>query len=96
MAVSRPGGAPGLTLHVHPVTVRQLDVGAPSAGALVLITGPDLPTRLEADLVQSVLGLTPNASRVALWLAEGKAVRDIATASGRAETSIRTCLRPRP
>jgi len=93
MLVRRPVAALGLTLHIHPVTVRQLDEGAAGIGALVLIVGADMPSRLDAHLVESVLGLSPLESRVALWLAEGRTVRDIATASGRAETTIRTYLR---
>ena len=86
-------GAPGLTLHVQPVTARQLEAGALGVGALVLIAGPDVPAPLDADRVGSVLGLTPVESRVALGLAEGKTVRDIALASARTESTIRTYLR---
>ena len=93
MLVRHPLLAERLTLYVHPVTVRQMDFGALGVGALVLIAGPGLPTRLDPALVGTVLGLTPAESRVAVGLAQGKTVRDIAIASGRAETSIRTYLR---
>ena len=45
--------------------------------------------RIDLALVAATLGLTPMESRVAVWLAEGKTVRDIARASGRTENTIR-------
>ena len=93
MLVRHPCLAPGLTLHVHPATVRQLDFGAPDLGALVLIAGLDRPLRLDAGVVGSVLGLTPAESRVAVGLAAGRTVPDIAAACGRAESSVRTHIK---
>ena len=93
MLVSRPFVAPVLKLHIHPMTARHLDFGAPDIGAMVLITGLDTPAHLDAGLVGSVLGLTSAESRVALWLAEGKTVPDVAVLSGRTGSLIRTYLR---
>ena len=90
MLLKRPFGAPALILHVHPVTVRQRDLGAPDLGALVLVGGMDAPRRLDAGMVGRMLGLTPTESRVAVGLAEGKTVPDIASAFRRAEGSVRT------
>ena len=84
---------PGLTLHVRPVGVRELDFGAPGVGALVLTAGPDTPVRLDAGRVGSALGLTPGESRVAVLLAEGKTAPAIGAESGRAESSIRTYVK---
>ena len=78
MLVKRPSRAPALILHVHPVTVRQRDLGAPDLGALVLVAGMDAPRRLDAGMIGQLLGLTPTESRVAVGLAEGKTVPDIA------------------
>ena len=36
----------------------------------------------------AILGLTPAESQVAVWLAEGKSVRDMATATGLTEGAI--------
>ena len=93
LVVRHPLVRPGLTVYVHPVTYRQLEFGAPETGALVLIAGLEGSRRLDAGLVGAVLGLTPAESHVALWLAEGRTVPDIAAASGRAESSIRTHLK---
>ena len=93
MPVRHASPVPELTLHVHPVTVRQMDFGAPDVGALVLVDGLDRPWRLEAGQVGSVLGLSPAESRVAVGLAEGKTVPDIAAASGRAAGTVRIHLK---
>ena len=90
MLVRRPSLV--LTLHVHPATVRQMDFGAPEAGALVLVDGLD-GLQLDAGQVGSVLGLTPAESRVAVELAEGRTVPDIAAASGRSEGTVRIHLK---
>ncbi len=92
MLVRRPSLVPMLTLHVHPATVRQMDFGAPEAGALVLVDGLD-GLQLDAGQVGSVLGLTPAESRVAVELAEGRTVPDIAAASGRSEGTVRIHLK---
>ena len=93
MLVKRPSRAPALILHVHPVTVRQRDLGAPDLGALVLVAGMDAPRRLDAGMIGQLLGLTPTESRVAVGLAEGKTVPDVAAASGRAEGTVRIHLK---
>ena len=93
MQVRHPAAAPVLTLHVHPLGSRQTDFGVAHAGALVLIESPDISLCLDAGLVASVLGLSPSESRVALWLAEGKTVPQIASLTGRRESSIRTHLK---
>ena len=71
------------------MTVRQMDFGARGVGALVLIADPTSHSVIEPDTVAATLGLTPSESRVATLLAEGRSVRDIASATGRRESSIR-------
>ena len=39
-------------------------------------------------MVARTLGLTPAESQVAVWLAEGRSVRDMATATGLTENAI--------
>ena len=53
----------------------------------------DAPRRLDAGMIGRVLGLTPTESRVAVGLAEGKTVPDIAFASRRGEGSVRSHLK---
>ena len=58
------------------------------APRLVLLVEPGGHPRLEPDVVARTLGLTPAESQVAVWVADGKSVRDIATATGLTENAI--------
>ena len=62
------------------------DYGAQRVAALVLIVEPGHPPRIDAGLVATVLGLTPAESQLAVELAQGKGVREIAVATGRSGT----------
>ena len=88
MLIGRGFGSPPLVVHVKPVAVPQPDYGARHAAALILIVEPGSRHRIDPDLVAGVLGLTPMESRVAVWLAEGRSVREMAEATGRTEGSI--------
>ena len=46
--------------------------------------------RIDPDMAADALGLTKMESRVAVLLAEGMSVREIAAATGRKESTIRT------
>ena len=89
MTVRRPGGKPRLVLHVNPITTEQWDIGGWPVAALVLIVEPGNLPGIDPDLVAAVYGLTPAESRVAVMLAEGSAVRDIAAAMGCQENTVR-------
>ena len=56
--------------------------------ALVLIVEPRSQHRIDPDLVSRTLGLTPMESRIAVGLAEGKSVREMAEATGRTPGAI--------
>ena len=88
MLLGRSSGSPPFVVHVRPVAVAQPDYGARHVAALVLIVEPGSQHRIDPDLVARTLGLTPMESRVAVWLAEGKSVRDMAEGTGRTPGSI--------
>ena len=88
MLLGRPSGLPPLVVHVKPVGVPQPDYGARQVAALVLIVEPGSRHRIDPGLVARTLGLTPPESQVAVWLAEGKSVRDMAQARGLTEGAI--------
>ena len=88
MLVGRGSGAPPLVVHVKPVAVPQPDYGARHTAALILIVEPRNQHRIDPDLVAGTFGLTPMESRVAVWLAQGKSVREMAEATGHTEGSI--------
>ena len=88
MLLRRPSGSPPLVVHVKPVAVPQPDYRARHIAALILMIEPGRQHWIDRDLVAKTLGLTPTESQVAVWLAEGKSVRDMAEATGRTPDSI--------
>ena len=82
MQLRRLPGLPPFTVHIRPLAVRQPDYGARHAAAQVLIVEPGRRHRVDPDLVARMLELTPAESEVAVSLAEGRSVRDIAEATG--------------
>ena len=88
MMLGRSSVLPPLVVHVKPVAVPQPDYGARHVAALVLIVEPGRHHRVDPELVATTLGLTPAESQVAVWLAEGKSVRDMATATGLTDNAI--------
>ena len=88
MLLGRSSVLPPLVVHVKPVGVTQHDYGARHVAALVLIVDPSSQHRIAPALVAKTLGLTPAESQVAVWLAEGKSVNEIAIATGRSRDSI--------
>ena len=88
MLLGRAAGVPPLVVHVKPVGVPSPDYGARHVAALVLLVEPGRHPRLDPDVVTRTLGLTPAESQVAVWLADGKNVRDIALATGLTEGAI--------
>ena len=84
---------PPFIMHVKPVGLRQPDYGAQRVAALMLITEPGRPSPIDPNLVAKTLGLTPAESQIAVRLAEGQTVPEIATATGRKTESIRWHLK---
>ena len=91
LSVRRPAGLP-LVVHVHPVTPGRADFGAERLTALVLIRDPDA-SRFDPEMVGDVLGLTAAETRVAVLLAKGRSVRDIARELDRSENTVRWTLK---
>ena len=73
---------------VKPVVVPQPDYGARPVSALVLIVDPRGHHRVDPRVVAKTLHLTRAESQVAVWLAEGRSVREMAEASGRTQHAI--------
>ena len=79
---------PPFVVHVKPVSSPEPDYGAWHVAALVLIVEPGRQHRVDPQVVSSTLGLTPTETRVAVWLAEGRNVRDMARETGHTEGTI--------
>ena len=93
MLLRRSPVLPPFVMHVKPVGVPQPDYGARHVAALVLIVEPGRQRRIDPELVAGTLELTRPESQVAVWLAEGKTVRDMAQATGHTERAIYWHLR---
>ena len=93
MLLRRTSVLPQFVVHVKPVGLHQPDFGAQRTAVLVLLVEPGNRPRIDPNLVATTLGLTPAESRIAVWLTEGRTVREIATATGRQESSIHWHLR---
>ena len=76
--------------------MRQGVTNAPLSGtrraapvaAVVLIAEPGRRHRISPEAVATTLELTPGETQVAVGLAEGKSVRDMAKAAGRTEGAV--------
>ena len=79
-----------LVVHVHPVGRREADFHVWPVAALVLIVDPARGLRIDPAVAGSALGLTGMESRVAVLLAEGMSVGEVAEALGREESTIRS------
>ena len=88
MVLRRSSVVPPFVVHVKPVGGPQPDYGARHVAALVLIVEPGRQHRINPDLVATTLELTPAETRVAVWLAEGNSVRDMAEATGHTKAAI--------
>ena len=88
LLVGRPKRLPGLTVHINPVGVGEIDFRPWRIAAFVLAIDQEAAVA-DPALVEAALGLTPAESRVAVLLAEGRTVCDIAAASGRSEKTVR-------
>ena len=88
MLLRRAFVAPPFVVHVKPVVSTQPDFGARRVAVLVLIVEPGRASPLDPTLVATALGLTPLEGHVAVLLATGKSVRDIAQATERTEAAI--------
>ena len=72
-----------LIVHVNPVGAELRDGRTHHVAAIVLAVSPGRRVRVDPDLVASALWLTPTESQVAVMLAAGHTVRDIAVETGR-------------
>ena len=85
----RRSSALPLVLHVNPVDRQETDLRVWPVAALVLVVDPASRTRIDPAVAGEALGLTGTESRVAVLLAEGMSVREIAAAMGPKESTIR-------
>ena len=80
-------------LHITPIGHRHDGVPSWEVAALVLLVDPYHRLPLDDALVENALDLSPTETRIAILLAEGKTVREVAETTGRSINTIRWHVR---
>ena len=94
MRVARSAAAATpLALHITPVGDEYPHFRTRRIGAVVLIADPSGRAWIDPGRVAASLGLTPAGTRLAVALATGQTLRDIARATGRTEETVRWHLK---
>ena len=93
MIVKRLSLLPHYAVHIKPVTNQETNERSRQVATLVLVADPTNRAIIDRALVQSVLGLTPTETEIAVLLTEGRAAPQIAAATGRSYSTVRTHLR---
>ena len=93
MLLGRPETRSRLVLHVSPVHDPGMESRKSRIATLVLAVDPADRTGIDPARVGKALGLTRAESRVAVSLAEGKTIDDIARETGRSRTTVKWHIR---
>ena len=93
MKITRGKAGAPLVLEVHPVARIGAEYRASAFGALALVIDPAAPPRVDPDVAAEVLGLTRTEGRVAVALAAGRTIADIAAMRGCTESTVRMHLK---
>ncbi len=93
IVLRRPPRGKPLALHITPVRRHEEDLSPWPVAALVLVVDSESSAAIDPNLVAEGLGLTQAEARVAVMLATGKSVREIAESTGRRISTIRTHVR---
>ena len=93
MTVAQSSQGPRLALHVIPADIRDAGFAFGLVAGLVVVIDPAAKAGIDPESVAAGLGLTPAEARVASALAEGATMRDIATATHRAESTVRELVK---
>ena len=88
MRIQRASAMSPLVAYVKPVPVPQPDYGARHVAALVLLVEAGQHHWIAPSLVSATLGLTRTEAQVAVWLADGRSVREIAAATGHTRGAV--------
>ena len=93
LLIGRASGLPRLVVHLSPVSTAKADFGLKPVAVLALVVDPVSQPRVNRDLIGAAFDLTPSQAQVAVMLAEGRSVRDIAAVTGRQASTVRYLLK---
>lgn len=91
--VRRTAVSPRLVVHASPVGGTWADTRSRRVAALVLVIDPTSRARVDPGQAETMLGLTPAESHVAVLLAQGYTIQEIAVVTGRSKNTIRWHIR---
>ena len=93
MRLIRAGSLPPLVLYVSPVYDPNRESGRRCMGAVVLTVDPTERWNLDTERVANLLGLTRAESHIAVLLAQGMSIDEVATEVERSRTTIKWHIR---
>ena len=93
MRLSRAGSPLPLVLHVSPLYEAGGERARGRFGALVLAADPAWRWDIDPERLGDLLGLTPAESRVAVLLAQGRSIGEVAAETGRSRTTVKWHIR---
>ena len=93
MTIRGPDARPRLVLHVTPVQHTGPEARRAGIAALGLLLGVAHRVRITPGRVAAILALTPVEGELAVALAGGRTIREIALDTGRSETTLRWHLK---
>ena len=94
MTIQRAIARTRLGVQINPVPRLESQSAVQGASVLVLVVDPAAPApRIDAEVVGMALGLTPTESALAVMLATGHSVSQIAAQTGRTQGTVRWHLK---
>ena len=88
--VKRRDGLPPLMLRISPVKSGGKPLPISRVAAQVQVVDPQLEIEIDPKVISNALGLTQAEAEVAVFLTNGKTVREIAKSTNREESTIRS------
>ena len=89
MSIGRPTSRARLLVHVTPVSGQGRNSQAGRVAVLALVVDLERRPRIDAGLVATALNLTPTESRLAVMLARGHSLSEIAAITSRSKGTVR-------
>jgi DNA-binding CsgD family transcriptional regulator len=94
LSITRPSGAPPLSVVVVPLHVKTEPLGERGPIAAIFVTDPETPLDTSNQQhLRELYGLTAGEARLASWLLQGKSVEEAATAMGITVNTARAYLK---
>ncbi len=91
--IGRSSSISKLMAYAVPLGERHGDCAGPQVAALAFVVDPERQARIDPGVVREALGLTRAESQIAAKIAAGSSVRDLALATARRESTIRSHIK---